>query len=284
MIYFKKLGNMGRMGNQLFQYAALKGLCLRHGYRAVIPDLNNRMCHGQRPLLTKLNINADVYNGEPLRHKMKEGSWRAVDRRFGRLRDNTVIEGYFQSIYYFSDYQDVIKMELTPRGEYLDRARGFVDSLRRKHGRPVISVHLRRGDNVTEPHSRIKYAPPYDEDGMYFDYFIKARSVFRHVDATYLVFTGGARGGEDNSKDMAWCKDVFIGDEYEFSEGQDQIDDFARIMSCNHNILSHVSSFGWWAAYLNGNPDRITVAPESYHPEEPHLKRYMFYPKEYVLV
>ena len=86
------------MGNQLFQYAALKGLCLRHGYRAVIPDLNNRMCHGQRPLLTKLNINADVYNGEPLRHKMKEGSWRAVDRRFGRLRDNTVIEGYFQII------------------------------------------------------------------------------------------------------------------------------------------------------------------------------------------
>jgi len=55
-------------------------------------------------------------------------------------------------------------------------------------------------------------------------------------------------------------------------------------MSCDHNILSHVSSFGWWAAYLNKNKNCIRVAPEYYHPNEPLLKRHMFYPKDYVLV
>ena len=29
-------------------------------------------------------------------------------------------------------------------------------------------------------------------------------------------------------------------------------------MSCDHNILSHASSFGWWAAFVNKNPNKKT--------------------------
>ena len=88
---------------------------------------------------------------------------------------------------------------------------------------------------------------------------------------------------EDNSDDIAWCKQFFGEDGFIFSEGQDQIDDYARIMSCDHNILSHASSFGWWAAYVNPNPNKIVVAPEWYHPDEPTLKREKFYPNSYIL-
>ena len=55
-------------------------------------------------------------------------------------------------------------------------------------------------------------------------------------------------------------------------------------MFCDHNILSHVSSFGWWAAFMNPKNDKITVAPEFYHPDAPNLKRYRFYPEEYILL
>ena len=123
----------------------------------------------------------------------------------------------------------------------------------------------------------------FNPGGLYEQYFIKAKKVFEGKNVKFLVFTGGQRFNEDNSTDVEWCKNFFKGDEFLFSEGRPQIDDFCRIMLCDHNILSHASSFGWWAAYVNPNPNKIVVAPEYYSPDSPTLKRDKFYSKEYIL-
>ena len=61
--------------------------------------------------------------------------------------------------------------------------------------------------------------------------------------------------------------------------------DFCLIMSCDHNILSPGSSFGWWCAYLNKSDTKTVIAPFEYHPDEidkPY--REGFYPKDWKIL
>lgn len=284
MITFYKLGENGRLGNQLFQYAALKGLATKNGYDMKIPNPKTKIWHGQICLLDKFNIKSEYLLEEDIKkllYSYEEKSDTRPDLNFFKIPDNTSIDGYYQSIFYFEHIQNEIKKELTPKDEYLSKGKQYIKSLKNQHECEIVGVHVRRGDNMTNGQTGLIQA--YEPNGMYEMYFNEAKKVFEGKNIKFLVFTGGQRFNEDNSIDIEWCKRFFGEDEFLFSEGQDQIDDYCRIMSCDHNILSHASSFGWWAAYVNPNPNKIVVAPEWYHPDEPTLKREMFYPKEYIL-
>ena len=39
MIGFNHLGSLGRLGNQMFEYAALRGIAAHHGYEWCIPPI-----------------------------------------------------------------------------------------------------------------------------------------------------------------------------------------------------------------------------------------------------
>lgn len=286
MITFFNLGQQGRLGNQLFQYAALKGLAIKNGYDVKIPDPTNREWHGQTCLLNEFNIDIDFLTQEDLKsiqYAYQEPAPYNEDENFFKLPDNVNIDGFFQSIYYFSHCQDQIKKELTPKQNYIDRAVNYINDLRAQYPEySFVSVHLRRGDNVTSGQSA--YSDAYNDDGLYMKYFEQSKEIFKDLKIKFIIFTGGARGNEDNKLDIDWCKNKFVGEEYIFSENQKQLDDFARIMMCDHNIMSHVSSFGWWAAYTNPNPNKIVVAPKQYDPERKEVTKKMFYPENYILI
>jgi hypothetical protein len=284
MVTFHKLGELGRLGNQLFQYAALKGLALKNGYEVKIPNPQTMSWHGQTSLLDKFNIECGYLTQEDaskLQYHYEEPNWQKYDSNFFNLPDGTTIEGFFQSMFYFEDYTEQIKKELTPKNEYLDKAINYIDFIKEQHQCEIVSVHVRRGDNMTNGQTGLIQA--FEPGGVYETYFNNAKKVFEGRNVKFLVFTGGQRFNEDNKVDVDWCRNFFKGDEFLFSEGNQQIDDFSLIMSCDHNILSHASSFGWWAAYVNPNPNKIVVAPEYYHPDEPTLKREKFYPNNYII-
>jgi len=56
------------------------------------------------------------------------------------------------------------------------------------------------------------------------------------------------------------------------------------IKECDHNIMSHSSSFGWWAAYLNSNPNKKVIAPKDYSMEPDSWNREGFYPDNFILI
>jgi hypothetical protein len=284
MVTFHKLGENGRLGNQLFQYAALKGLAIKNGYDVKIPNPQTMSWHGQTCLLDRFNIDCDYLTQEDantLQYLYGEPNWQTYDLNFFNTPDNTTIDGYYQSLFYFEHISEQIKKELTPKKEYIDAAITEINFLKEHLQCEIVSVHVRRGDNMTNGQTGLIQA--FEPGGVYETYFNEAKKVFDGKRVKFLVFTGGQRFNEDNKVDVDWCRSFFKGDEFLFSEGNQQIDDFSLIMNCDHNILSHASSFGWWASYVNPNPNKIVVAPKYYHPDEPSLIRNKFYPKEYIL-
>lgn len=152
------------------------------------------------------------------------------------FREQLDLVGYFQSEKYFQNNRDVILGLLTPNL-----------GVSKKYN--YASIHIRRGDYVDLPKK-------YEQLTM--EYYNKAITVVKAK--KYLVF----------SDDIAWCKKKFIGEQFEFAEGNSPSVDLALQISCEHNIIAN-SSFSWWGAYLNKNPSKIVIAPQKWFgPELPH--------------
>ena len=63
------------------------------------------------------------------------------------------------------------------------------------------------------------------------------------------------------SDDIEFCKrHLKEGDRFLFSENKNEYEDLSLMASCEHNIIAN-SSFSWWGAWLNKNPNKIVVSP-----------------------
>jgi hypothetical protein len=63
------------------------------------------------------------------------------------------------------------------------------------------------------------------------------------------------------SDNISWCKKKFRGENFFFSEGESAIVDMYLQSCCTNNIISN-SSFSWWGAWMNKNPQKIVITPD----------------------
>jgi hypothetical protein len=122
---------------------------------------------------------------------------------------------------------------------------------------PFVAMHVRRGDYV----KHAGFVQLWDTD-----YYDRAMAMFPGM--RFLVV----------SDDIEWCRQRFVGPQFEFPSGTTEIEDLNLMASCHHNIIAN-SSFSWWAAYLNPNPNKIVVYPKAWHADQ--VVRVGF-PKEWV--
>ncbi len=295
MITFLELGSFGRLGNQLFQYAALKSLGLEKGYQVKIPNPSQKEWHGQKCFLSNFNINCpylDQSDLKDLQHLYIEKDPYQIDNNFFSTPDNTNLQGYFQSLFYFEKRSKEIKTELTPEDNLLLPAQEVIKKIKLNYkNHEIVAVHIRRGDlaNIDNRGAAKNLfgsnKGSLKKDSYWAKYFSTASKFFKNRKVKFLVFSGGRRGNEDNSEDMNWCRENLNDDHFIFSEGAGPMEDFSLIMSCDHNILSPGSSFGWWAAYLNKSKHKIVIAPREYSPDDLSLQlKPFFYPSDWIII
>jgi hypothetical protein len=265
---------MGGTGNQMFQYALGRALSLKHKC-ALKLDLTFLLDRTPRDRfsyrsyeLGAFNIRGEIAKREEvpvtyrryfsgrlslvldsLRRRMSPRSTSERQFHFDPavldIRDSAYVEGYWQSPKYFEDFKDVIRSEFTLRQMLPDPAEELRAQIAEERS---VCVHVRRGDFVG--------------NSMYLslgqDYYLAGlRLVAEKIPAARVyVF----------SDDIDWCRANL-----RFSEATTYVDDryagpapahhLALMSACRAFVISN-STFAWWAAWLNRDPDKLVIAPK----------------------
>lgn len=185
-------------------------------------------------------------------------------------KDNSYICGYFQTDKYFSDIKEEIirefsfKSEVEAAGEEILRqslgeSYEAFDSFENVM-KNAVGIHIRRGDYLLNEanYGNICTEEYYDNAVRY--YKENAGTLFEG-EPVFLCFSNDA---EWTSKWM----EKYVSEGFRMfnvtgtTEDNGYIDMYL-MSKCAHNIIAN-SSFSWWAAYLNRNPEKKVIAPSKW--------------------
>ncbi|MGQ9492108.1 MAG: alpha-1,2-fucosyltransferase [Anaerolineae bacterium] len=266
---------IGGLGNQMFQYAAGRALALHHRTPLKL-DISGFAEYRLRTYrLHHFRIQAELATPREVAHVTgmdRTGLWKRVfwriqhwmpyyrrctfqedtlrpyDPNIWRTPRDVYLDGYWQSEKYFADVADIIRREFQLKEEPSASSRAVAN---RMHDCQAISLHVRRGDYVSNPRTHRVHGVCSLE---YYRRCI-AFIVERVERPTFFVF----------SDDMAWTREHVPIEglvEYVTHNGAERdYEDLWLMSQCRHHILAN-SSFSWWGAWLNPNPDKLVLAPQ----------------------
>lgn len=265
----------GGLGNQMFQYAFGRAQAERLGVDLVLDTTSfarYRLHHGFE-LSRVFNIQAREATRNELRTVLgwrflafARGGWtRGIAIRLPSERlvrephfhycaeatsapPSSYFSGYWQSERYFAHVGEIIRRGFTFKQPPSTENSRILDRI---HGRNSVSIHVRRGDFVTNARTNAYHG------SCSADYYSRAvRMIQERIEnATFYVF----------SDEISWAQanlslprpSLFL----EHNIGQNSFEDMRLMSACQHHIIAN-SSFSWWGAWLNPNLAKLVVAPK----------------------
>ena len=263
MITFEQLGNYGRLGNQLFQYALLKSVSFETDRQIILPtNLYNKIWHNQKCLLNNFKLSSIKFLDKNFDFIYNEKDHMQYDENVFQIEQDTNYHGFFQNTKYFIKYIDEIRKEFDIKDEIKNKVIEYL----KQFNKPVVSLHVRRGDSSDGTDQGLNtFTNNFLEKSLLYQYYSKALDNIPK-ECTILLFTGGSRF-EDNKKDIEWCKNNFNDKRIVYDIDLNDMDTFCCMTLCDYNIISFLSTYSLWAAYLNKN--QKCIAPYNFYP---HLK------------
>lgn len=265
---------IGGLGNQMFQYAAGRSLAYNHNAPLLLDTSGFEDYPLRRYELNDFNIQARPASQAELQSfdvrsrsgsglisklwnrlgcissgiRLQEASF-AYDERVTKVFPPVYLNGYWQSEQYFSDIALPLRKEFTLKSKW-DSTNEDMHNQILSAGSSAISLHIRRGDYVSNPHTAQYHGV------CSLEYYRTAVSYVaeRVSQPHFFIF----------SDDHEWVREHFdLGYPITLVQVNDPdngINDMMLMKSCRHHIIAN-SSFSWWGAWLNPSLDKIVIAP-----------------------
>lgn len=273
---------IGGLGNQMFQYAAGRQIAVANNTQLKLDITGYDHQVGITPReygLGVFNIQAaPAGKSEIWRHRLTMAILRHHKiqqkdihniRQFLTLPDNSYLEGYWGSEKYFSDIEDIIRKDFTPKNKP-DKA--TIELIQRIKNCNSVSVHVRRSDYVMDKKT-------HDFHGVCgLGYYKKSILLItkKVTNPSFFIF----------SDDPNWCKvnlrlqssTIYV----THNLGNKDYEDVRLMSTCKHNIIAN-SSFSWWGAWLNKNKDKIVIAPKKWF-REPSINTKDLIPQSWIKI
>ena len=273
----------GGLGNQMFQYALAKQLSILNGNIPIKLDVTYFTNYYRPYELDKLNIKAelatkdDIFyldNGtlnkklgrliekipyirvkdflrKPFSNVYTEKTIR-FDPEVLKIKDQVYLKGYWNSYKYFDNIRKELLEDFSFKYSMNEENNKMAECI--SNSENSVSLHVRRGDYLTTKGAMDMYYSPF-EDGFY----DRAVSFIEEkVDnPEFFLFSDEPEWVKENLKIKHKTTVVDI------NKGDNSYWDMKLMSLCKHNIIAN-STFSWWSAWLNQNPDKIVLAPKAW--------------------
>ena len=256
----------GGLGNQMFQYAAAKGISktnqhiyLDHQFlekndtdtgdftarKYELQVFKNLKAYKANPRQLKLFRSSGFYY-KFLRFFFKTAVIRQIENEYVSFPQasgktvNLYLDGYFQSEKYFKHLRKLLMKEFA--FPPLDTVN---EQLRNKiiNAPNAVSLHIRRGDYLKSPII-------YDVHGLIpLSYYYKALNILRskHPDLSLFIFSDDSNWAQANLN-VPDTETYFVTG----NQSGNSWKDMALMSCCKHHVIAN-SSFSWWGAWLSQN-------------------------------
>lgn len=266
----------GGLGNQMFQYAAGKALALSHNTDLKLDlswfDISAKTDTIRTFDLECFNLPDNIIASDEELKKIKKGiltsripksiksfyysfqkniileKYFHYDPTFFDSPSNAYISGYWQSIQYFESFSEHIRKDFRFKTPMEGENQKISESIRATSS---VSLHIRRGDYITHAYTNQFHGTTS------LDYYNNALEyIKKKIDNPHIFIF---------SDDMDWVKRNFnLSLPTTYIDHNNIAFEDIRLMSlCKHNIIAN-STFSWWGAWLNENPEPIIIAPKKW--------------------
>lgn len=240
----------GGLGNHMFQYASLVGMC------------RELIAFGQdlQPVMPNyLDLIEYFHISSALPFETRKLFWfefgptetaagfhdGALYQKLLSSKNDNIIVGFLQSWKYFGDIANLIRNEFMFNNVTNARAHAELHEVRNMYRSypniTYVGLHVRRGDWIHDLLGRV----PADENYL--------QRAMKYMDKKYYNVVFVLR-----SDDLSWCRrkvdtksfDVVI-PSTKYERRETALQDMATLSKCNHTIIT-VGTFGWWVGWLAG--------------------------------